>query len=447
MDIISTGLAPPITVGLLSGWKRSHDGKIVFADSKCSSLYFYKVVVQGYPEQLHLFSALCDAISTGLLINPDKTTPLHSVQVSSGFLDFDDPATLKALIKSRDAPLTDTKFLERRLVWLEQLGRRSVDRSLKPGYWTPDGADVEGLLQGARSSEFPMRFTGYVQGMLATLWCFNTAPVETVTVDMIKPNGLQALRDCSFLFRSPREHALRHGSPLALLTLAAAALGGAVVGSLRGRRSKERARVQQNALLQLSYLAPLEVLDATMKRLALDASDRLVPAVTVDQGAGAVVRWIRARTPSWWKRYTPAALAVGAAIVAFDSDIARSAATVAAVALVTQAAAAGSPQHTEKERTGIKLHTEATRRRLLARADDTVFGLLGKRSANLRTMPLERMRYTIIEAMPRALEILFTDPHSGQSYPQRMVLQRLVLFPGLLRPQLYTEKKKPKRTT
>jgi hypothetical protein len=424
-------LAPPITVGLMSEWKVNQEDpsrrKIVYTNAAITHMWFFHVVTF---DKTYMFAPICDALASGFLPKVEPGTPVCLLEVTDGFIDLDDQVTVQTLLKTTgdvNHPLT------LRGEWLIQLRNFGVKQRQKPGASVNIGANFSTF---ATTSDMPMasvRLTAYLWGRLMTLWCIGPS-VDPVCCPL---SSLSVAPNCPII-RSPSEHLLRHGSRLSLLTLAATALSGAAVGVVRSFASRRSMRKSRAALRALSWMSDSATLDATGRRLALEASDLLVPGATVDRGAGAVVRWVESRSPKWWKRYAPAALAAASATVMWSNDTSRAAAVAASVAFAADGMVRAGAERPKVERTGLKQHTTEMRTSLLKGSKAVLLGLLKQSASALRVMSPRRLRVTVIAAMPRVLELLFTDPGSGKPYPPDEVLERVVLYPGLLRPQLYT---------
>jgi hypothetical protein len=430
-------LAPPITVGLISDWilskNNSIGSKIVYRDSGILHMYFYPV---GNVGCTFMYLPVCDAISYKILDGFTDETNISSVPIYDGFVDLDDIDTCEL-----SKELYGRFLLESRIIWLKELRSYGVKKTVTNKDKVPQSAYIEHYHTQLKSSKEnpppPFRMTCYLNGQLMTIWCFvqkGVFSLQKLANSPYKPMEM----GCSF-FRSPSEHLLRHGSRISLLTMLAAAFGGASVGAMKSYSFRRSSKKSTYALKQLSYFAEFEKLDETGKILALDASDMLIPAAIVDEGAGSVVMWVSSRTPSWWKRYAPAAVAAAAVPLLWKSDMARTAAVLASVALTADAAARTGGVRPKMERTGLKRQTKETKARLMKRSDAVIMGLIKQPPDSMRSMTPQQLRATIINAMPRTLELLFTEPKSGNAYPTKKVLERMVLYPGLLRPQLYTK--------
>lgn len=422
-------LAPPIAVGFTSSWRFTPGPhrKIVYHTEPDGSrppvqanLYFYEIV--RYVDTI-MYMTVCDAISSGLLPHAKDDTLVTLVDHIEGFIDLDDLATLKMMKAAI--------FVKNRIVWLTTMQNHvlGVEEASK----LRGGFKEYGETPAPHFNLSKMRMSGYYKGKLVTMWCTRStgASVQKQLGTFTKPV------ECPW-FRSPSNHLLRHGSHLALLTLVAAALAGGVAGGVQEFKIRRAMRESETALRQLSLMGDYYALDATGKRLALEASELLVPAAIVDEGATAIVLWIQSRDASWWKRYAPAAISAVAAALLWNHDTARSAAVHTSVALASYAMMrTGDARGGSSEHTGIRRHTVEARKSLLIRSDSIIRGLLKRQPAELRNLAEPQLRSSIIKVMPRVLELLFTDPVSGRTYSNEMVLRRLVLYPGLLRPQLY----------
>lgn len=393
--------APPFALGITTSWIYTQNQGInvveAALDDGDAPLVALQVEVRDNGE-VSITIPVCDAAFYGLPANSSCGAVINPGV--KGFFDLDKPPE---------------DFWEPRRTWLASVVQKGTPSKVGEGVHGAMLTDV--AWRAFRKNMLPAVATGYLQPPVGRLV---TAIIAKVT-GLVKIDEETVEASCPLI---PSPSALVHRvSYRAVAATIAGAVGGMGVGWLRSRSARERNAEIEYALRQLSLLGH-EKPTHVERRLAMKASRALIPARVVDQGALAVVRWVRSKRPSHWKRLR----ALGTVALLSAAVGSRQAGAAAITAAATDAAMA------EPDLIGAPEADLLEARELNGQAKDKVIrAVLGVPLKRLETLSQPQIRTLVLSRFPNALEVLFSQLTTGKPYAKKQLIQRVMKFPQLLR--------------